>query len=68
MSEQDRAQQETASTHIILMKDLENFVDVVESVHSGGASLFGLRSRKHSTNQHDDSSLSSFHAAGNCKP
>lgn len=26
------------------MKDLENFVDVVESVNSGGASLFGLRS------------------------
>lgn len=30
-------------THVVLMKDLQNFVDVVERVHSGGASLFGLR-------------------------
>lgn len=44
-------QQTTAGTHIILMQDLKYFVDVVEGVHSGGASLFGLRKRKCSSNQ-----------------
>lgn len=39
----------TPGTHTILMQDLKYFVDIVESVHSGGASLFGLRKRKHST-------------------
>lgn len=28
------------------MQDLKYFVDIVESVHSGGSSLFGLRNRK----------------------
>lgn len=30
------------------MQDLKYFVDVVEGVHSGGTSLFGLRKRKYS--------------------
>ena len=29
-------------THVVLMQDLEHFVDVVEGVHPGGPSLFGL--------------------------
>ena len=32
-------------THVVLMQDLKYFVDIVERVHSGGASLFGLGKR-----------------------
>jgi len=30
-------------THVVLMQDLEHFVDVIEGVHPGGPSLFGLQ-------------------------
>lgn len=35
-----------AGTHIILMQNLKDFVDIIESMNSGGASFFGLRKRK----------------------
>lgn len=42
---------ESEGTHIILMQDLKYFVDIVQRVHSGGTSFFGLRKRKYSRNQ-----------------
>lgn len=38
-------------THVILMQDLQDFIDVVQGVNSGGTSLFGLRKRKCSRDQ-----------------
>lgn len=64
MAQRHHWQQKTASTHIVLVQDLKYFVDVVQRVHSGRASLFGLRSGKHSTYQHVDCSLDNCVAAG----
>lgn len=46
-----KAAEKRAGTHVILMQNLQDFIDVVQGVNSGGASLFGLRKRKRSRDQ-----------------
>lgn len=40
-----------SATHIVLLQDLKYFVDVVERVHPGCSSLFGLRKGKYNRYQ-----------------